>query len=54
MSDYSWIPAVAGAIGKGVNSYASAGQANDVMQEAYRKMLENLQARFSEIGRAHV
>ena len=48
MSDYSWIPAVAGAIGKGVNSYASAGQANDVMQEAYRKMLENLQARFSD------
>lgn len=48
MSDYSWIGPAIGAVAKGVNSYASAGQANDVMQEAYRKMLENLQARFSD------
>ncbi|MBK7864182.1 MAG: hypothetical protein IPJ65_37420 [Archangiaceae bacterium] len=48
IGDYDWIGPAIGAVAKGVNSYASAGQANDVMQEAYRKMLENLQARFSD------
>lgn len=48
MSDYSWIPALAGAVGKGVNSYATAGTASAQSQAAYQQMLDNLRARFAE------
>lgn len=48
MADYSWIPALAGAVGKGVNSYATAGTASAQSQAAYQQMLDNLRARFAE------
>jgi hypothetical protein len=48
MADYSWIPALAGAVGKGVNSFATADKANSEMQQAYAQMLANLQARMGD------
>lgn len=55
MGDYDWIGPVASGIGKGINSYMSADQADAQMQEAYRQMLANLQARMGDydaLGRA--
>lgn len=46
--DYSWIGPLVGAVGKGVNSFATADKANNQMQEAYAEMLRNLQARFGD------
>lgn len=46
--DYSWIPAVVGAIGKGINSYGTAAGADEEMQEAYRQMLANLKERMGD------
>jgi hypothetical protein len=48
MSDYGWIGPLVGAVGKGVNSFATADRANSEIQEAYRQMLANLQARMGD------
>ena len=48
MGDYSWIPQAIGGVAKAANSYGTADKANSEMQEAYRQMLANLQARFGD------
>jgi hypothetical protein len=48
MGDWDWVGPVAGAIGKGVNSYMGADKANAEVQAAYEEMLKNLQARMGD------
>lgn len=48
MGDYDWVAPVAGAIGKGVNSYMAADKANAETQRAYDEMLANWRARMGD------
>jgi len=48
MGDYSWIGPLAAAVGKGMNSYGANNAATAEYQNAFDKMLAELQARFGE------
>lgn len=48
MADYSWIGPLISGVGKGVNSYLSADQANGQLQAAYDEMLRNWRERMGD------